>query len=124
VLKKANPSYSVAVLQVNEDELVMDRLRQELEHEGVSLADKWAASSEPGRVLTTSVERIKGLEFDVCFVIGLDVTERSSLNFTINRAYVAISRPTRRLALFCEEFPAMLRRVPKDLFETIQLERS
>jgi hypothetical protein len=50
-------------------------------------------------------------------VLGLDLVERSSLNFALNRAYVAISRPARRLALVCEDFPRLLRKVDSGLFE-------
>ena len=71
-------------------------------------------------LLTTSVERIKGLEFDACIVIGLEDVESAALNFTINRAYVALSRPARRLALVASEFPSLLRNVPRDLFEVTQ----
>jgi hypothetical protein len=114
-LRRSDVVRSIAVLQVNEDEESLVRLRGELESMGVPLAPIWAASGEG--ILTTSVERIKGLEFDACIVLGLDEVESASLNFTLNRAYVALSRPARRLALIASEFPSILRRVDRDLFD-------
>lgn len=118
VLKRSDVVSSVALLQINEDEQALVRLRDELEIVGVALASIWAASG-PG-LLTTSVERIKGLEFDACIVIGLEDVEAAALNFTLNRAYVALSRPARRLALICNEYPPLLRRVDKSLFDVTQ----
>ena len=109
---------SLAVLQINEDEKALTMLRAELEEAGVPLAPPWAASGVG--VLTTSVERIKGLEFDACIVVGLEDVERAALNFTLNRAYVALSRPARRLALLCTEYPSLLRKVDKTLFDITQ----
>ena len=109
---------SLAVLQINEDEQALKKLRAELEEAGVPLAPAWAASGTG--LCTTSVERIKGLEFDACIVLGLEDVERASLNFTINRAYVALSRPARRLALICGEYPPLLRKVDKALFDVTQ----
>ncbi len=96
----------------------MLRVRSELSERGVRLAPIWAASGEG--LLTTSVERIKGLEFDACIVLGLEDVETAALNFTLNRAYVALSRPAWRLALICSEYPALLRKVDKSLFDLIQ----
>ena len=42
------------------------------------LAPIWAAADQG--VITTSVERIKGLEFDACFVLGLEDVESAALN--------------------------------------------
>jgi hypothetical protein len=105
-------------LQINEDEQALKKLRAELEKAKVLLAPAWAALG-PG-LLTTSVERIKGLEFDACIVLGLEDVETAALNFTLNRAYVALSRPARRLALICSEYPPLLRKVDKSLFEVTQ----
>lgn len=109
---------SVAVLQINEDEQALMRLRAELETASVPLAPVWAAKGEG--LLTTSVERIKGLEFDACIVLGLEEVETAALNFTLNRAYVALSRPSRRLALLCTDFPGLLHKVDKSLFDVLQ----
>jgi hypothetical protein len=117
-LRRSDVVRSIAVLQVNEDEESLLRLRAELEAIGVPLAPAWAASGDG--ILTTSVERIKGLEFDACIVLGLDDVENASLNSTLNRAYVALSRPARRLALIASEFPSILRRVDRDLFDVTQ----
>jgi hypothetical protein len=62
------------------------------------------------------VERIKGLEFDAAVVLGLDDVDRSALNFTLNRAYVALSRPTRRLIMLCSEFPTLFGKIDRSLF--------
>jgi hypothetical protein len=94
------------------------KLRNELDKAGVQLAPVWAASGLG--LLTTSVERTKGLEFDACIVLGLEDVERAALNFTLNRAYVALSRPARRLALVCSEYPSLLRKVDKSLFDVTQ----
>ncbi len=114
-LRRSDVVSSVALLQINEDEQALKKLRAELEKFGVPLAPAWAAVG-PG-LLTTSVERIKGLEFDACVVLGLEDVETAALNFTLNSAYVALSRPARRLALICSEYPPLLRKVDKSLFE-------
>ena len=118
VLRRSEVVQSVALLQINEDEQSMLRVRSELGELGVPLAPIWAASGEG--LLTTSVERIKGLEFDACLVLGLEDVENAALNFTLNRAYVAASRPTRRLAFICDEFPSLLRALDASLFEVTQ----
>jgi hypothetical protein len=117
VLRRSQKVESIALLQINEDEEALIRLRAALDREGVTLATIWEPSAEVGRLVTTSVERIKGLEYDACLVLGLDDVERASLNFTTNRAYVALSRPTHRLAMLCEEFPRLIQKVPRDLFD-------
>ena len=118
VLQRLNGIDSVAVIQINEDEQSLSRLRSELESLDVALAPIWSSSGDG--LLTTSVERIKGLEFDACIVLGLEHVESAALNFTLNRAYVGLSRPTRRLALVAEVFPSLLRRVPRTLFDVTQ----
>ena len=118
VFRRSGVVNSLAVLQINEDERALMKLRAELEEADVLLAPAWAASGVG--VLTTSVERIKGLEFDACVVLGLEDVGRAALNFTLNRAYVAISRAVRRLAFICTDYPPLLRRVDKTLFEITQ----
>lgn len=118
VLRRSDVVSSVALLQINEDEQSLNRLRAELEKSGVLLAPAWSATG--AGLLTTSVERIKGLEFDACIVLGLEDVETAALNFTLNRAYVALSRPARRLALICSEYPPLLRKVDKSLFDVTQ----
>ncbi len=121
VLSNSETVKTVALLQINEDEEAMLRLRNSLQQHNVPLAPIWEAFGER-KLITTSVERIKGLEFDACIVLGIDQIERSSLNFTLNRAYVALSRPTRRLALICEEFPALIRKIDSALYDTKRFE--
>ncbi|MBH5385739.1 AAA family ATPase [Bradyrhizobium diversitatis] len=118
VLGRSEVVRSIALLQINEDEQALVKLRTDLEKASVGLANIWAATGSG--LLTTSVERIKGLEFDACIVLGLEDVETASLNFTLNRAYVALSRPARRLVLICSEYPAILRKVDKSLFDVIQ----
>lgn len=118
VLRRSDVVSSVALLQINEDEQALKKLRAELEKAGLPLAPAWAATGRG--LLTTSVERIKGLEFDACIVLGLEDVETAALNFTLNRAYVALSRPARRLALICSEYPPLLRKVDKSLFDVTQ----
>jgi hypothetical protein len=120
VLSRSQSVATISLVQINEDEVALTRLRTVLEAEGVLLAPMWAPTDDQRRMVTTSVERIKGLEYDACIVIGLDDTERATLNFTKNRAYVALSRPCRRLVMLCEEFPMALQAVRRDLFEIIQ----
>jgi hypothetical protein len=115
VFKRSEVVSSIALLQINEDEQALLQLRAELEKAGVALAPAWAASGVG--LLTTSVERIKGLEFDACIVLDLEDVERAALNFTLNRAYVALSRPARRLALICSDYPSLLRKMDKALFD-------
>ena len=116
VLSRSKEVQSVALLQINEDEETLMRLRSALERIGVVLAPPWDAFAEDA-LITTSVERVKGLEFDACFILGLEDVERASLNFTLNRAYVALSRPARRLALLCEDFPALLQKIDTSLYD-------
>jgi superfamily I DNA/RNA helicase len=118
VLQRSDVVNSVALLQINEDDQALRKLRADLQRAGVPLAEIWAASGQG--LLTTSVERIKGLEFDACIVLGLEDVETAALNFTLNRAYVALSRPARRLALICSEYPALLRKLDKSLFDLIK----
>lgn len=118
VLRRSEVVSSVALLQINEDEQSLNKLRAELAKSGVLLAPPWSATGSG--LLTTSVERIKGLEFDACIVLGLEDVETAALNFTLNRAYVALSRPARRLALICSEYPPLLRKVDKSLFDVTQ----
>ena len=120
-LRRSDKVKTIALIQINEDEEAMNRLRGALEREGVKLAPIWEPEDDKGGLITTSVERIKGLEFDACLVFGLDDIERVSLEFTTNRAYVAMSRPTRRLAIFCQEFPKLLQRVDHNLFDVRRL---
>ena len=121
VLGRSKAVRTVALLQIDEDERQMGALRASLQALRVPLAPAEAVSSVDSLV-TTSVERAKGLEFDVCVVLGLDEVERSSLNFTKNRAYVALSRPTQRLFMLSEEYPSLLRGVSTDLFEVQKVE--
>lgn len=118
VLRRSDVVESIALLQINEDEQLMERLRGELEEIDVEMAPIWEAAGDG--LLTSSVERIKGLEFDACIVLGLEDVERPSLNFIRNRAYVALSRPARRLVMMCGEYPSLLRKVDKSLFEVTQ----
>jgi hypothetical protein len=106
----------VAVIQVDDDLAAMSQLRAALERLGVRLAALGNTLAE-GALVTTTVEQAKGLEFDACIVLGLDDLERASLNFSKNRAYVALSRPTQRLFMVCEHFPPLLQRMRSDLFE-------
>jgi len=108
--------HRIAVLQVHEDTKAMAELRTALDRLKVPIAAADDLSAE-GVLLTSSVERAKGLEFEVCVIIGLDDVERASLNFAKNRAYVALSRATHRLFILCETYPALLRGIQKDLFE-------
>lgn len=116
VLRRSPTIKTIAILQVNEHEEGLLRLRAELTELGAHLAPMWEAVAQDG-IITTSVERVKGLEFDACIVIGLEAVERSTLHFTVNRAYVGLSRPARRLAMVCEHTPAVLKRMDSSLYE-------
>lgn len=120
VLGRSADMKSVAILQINEQEEVLMRLRAALEELGIALAPPFEAVGQKG-VITTSVERIKGLEFDACIVLGLEEAERATLNFTLNRAYVALSRPARRLAMVCEHTPSLLQRMDGGLYDVAAL---
>ncbi|HJU19743.1 MAG TPA: hypothetical protein VJ770_25085 [Stellaceae bacterium] len=78
VLRRSEVVSNVVLLQINEDEQALKKLRTELEKARVPLAPLWAAAG-PG-LLTTSVERVKGLEFDACIVLGLEDVETAALN--------------------------------------------
>ncbi len=112
---------SIALLQINEDEHAMEQLRAALTAQGLDLAPIWASSDEKKRLITTSVERIKGLEYDACILIGMDDIENSTLNYSRNRAYVALSRPAYQLTVVCREMPEMLRRIDKDLIKIVRM---
>lgn len=118
VLRRSEVVNSIALLQINEDEQSLSQIRSELTSIGVPLAPIWSAQGEG--LITTSVERIKGLEFDACIVLGLEDVESAALNFTLNRAYVALSRATRRLALISGEYPPLMRKMNPDLFDVTQ----
>jgi DNA helicase IV len=117
-----NPNInSIALLQINEDEKAMIQIRSVLEKHGLEIAPMWASADESNRLITTSVERIKGLEYDACFVIGMDDIENSTLNYSKNRAYVALSRPAFQLTILCEELPPSLQKVDKNLIKIIKI---
>lgn len=119
VLQKSKHINNLALLQINEDEDELMRLRSLLKKERIPLAPIWEPYGNKEQLVTTSVERVKGLEYDCCLVIGMDNVEQSSLKYTVNRVYVAISRPARRLAMFCERYPKLLHGVSEDLFDII-----
>lgn len=116
VLRRSETMRSIAILQINEHEEALMRLRDALEAQGAVLAPIWKAVGQQG-VITTSVERIKGLEFDACIVLGLEDAERATLKFTLNRTYVGLSRPARRLAMVCEYTPSVLKKLDSSLYE-------
>ncbi len=118
VFTESEAMRSIAILQINEDEAALTQLRAALETRGAALAPPFEAALGRG-VITTSVQRIKGLEFDACIVLGLEDAHRSSLNFTLNRAYVGLSRPVRRLAMVCEHRPAVMLRMDAALFDVV-----
>ncbi len=119
---KRNPDInSVALLQINEDEKAMEQIRFALEKQGLELAPIWASSDALNKLITTSVERIKGLEYDACFVVGMDDIENSTLNYSKNRAYVALSRPALQLTILCEEIPMSLQKIEKDLISIVRV---
>lgn len=106
----------VAVIQINENTAAIERLCATLVGLGVPVSATDALPAESG-VVVTSAERAKGLEFEACIVLGLEDVERSMLNFAKNRAYVALSRPTRRLFMLCDTDPILLQNVQRDLYE-------
>jgi len=119
---KRNPDInSIALLQINEDEKALQQLRTALESQGVELAPIWASADKNNRLITTSVERIKGLEYDACFVIGMDDVDTSALNYSKNRAYVALSRPALHLTILCEETPRYLQRINNDYINIVNI---
>jgi len=121
VFRRSKDVATIALLQINEDETLLNRMRAALEKENVELAPIWDSAADKPLLITTSVERIKGLEYDACIVLGLDDTEKAVLKFTKNRAYVALSRACRRLVMLCEEFPMALQAIRRDLFDVIQM---
>jgi len=117
VFRSSQKIHTVAMLQVNDDSLELQKLREQLSRLGVSIAAPDVIDAIPGQLNLTTVERAKGLEFDACIIVGLDDVERASLNYAKNRAYVAISRPARRLLMLCEQFPPILQSMDKELYE-------
>jgi len=121
VLKRNNDIQSIALIQINEDEEALSQYREKLKQLGVTIAPIWQSHAKPDELITTSVERIKGLEYDACFVIGMDDIESSTLKHAKNRAYVALSRPALQLTIFCEEIPRSLQRIDKDLIDIVHI---
>ncbi len=121
VMKRNEDLQSIALLQVNEDEEALKQIRAALEDLNVELAPIWAPSDKKNRLITTSVERIKGLEYDACFVVGMDDIDTSALKYSKNRAYVALSRPALQLTIFCEEMPKYLQKIAKDYLTIIRI---
>jgi hypothetical protein len=110
-------SGSVAILQINEDPEEREKIEGYLSAIGVQAVppvNNDDASSSKWIIAT--VEDIKGLEFDTCFVFGLDGVDAAELDFNKNRAYVGLSRPAHRLVMFCHEFPMLLRGIPSDRY--------
>lgn len=108
---------SVAVLQVNEDPEEREKIEGYLRAIGVSaVAPVHDSDATTNQWIIATVEEIKGLEFDACFVFGLDGVDAAELEFNRNRAYVGLSRPAHRLVMFCHEFPMLLRGIPSDRY--------
>jgi len=108
---------SVAVLQINEDPDEKKKIKGYLRAIGVNAVDPVHNPETSGNSwVLAAVEEIKGLEFDACFVFGMDGVDAAELDFNRNRAYVALSRPAHRLVMFCHNFPMLLRGVPPDLY--------
>jgi len=120
-LTRSKSVQTIALLLIEGDSAEVDRTKKELQAGGLSPVVLDGKGIEPATLLLSTVERAKGLEFDACIVLGLDDVERSSLNFWKNRAYVALSRPTKRLFMLCEEYPALLQSVQKDLMDVDRL---
>jgi hypothetical protein len=120
-LTRSKSVQTIGLLLIDEDRVELDRTKTELQAVGLSPVILDGKGMEPGALLLSTVERAKGLEFDACIVFGLDDVERSSLNFWKNRAYVALSRPMKRLFMLCEEYPALLQSVQKDLLDVDRL---
>ena len=121
VLRRNQDIQSIALIQINEDEEALSQYRDTLKELEVTLAPIWQSHARPEELITTSVERIKGLEYDACFVIGMDDIESSTLKHSKNRAYVALSRPALQLTIFCEEIPRLLQRIDKDLIDIVHI---
>ena len=110
---------SVAMIQIEEDEERMSELRASLKSKEVQLAEANQDYSKKGLV-TSTVEKIKGLEFDACILLGLEKLDSRSAEIWFNRAYVGLSRPARRLVMICETFPRVLNDMEQSLYETKQ----
>ena len=108
---------SVAILQVNEDPEEREKIQGYLRTIGIDAVPPIHNSdSSSNQWIIATVEEIKGLEFDACFVFGLDGVDAAELEFNRNRAYVGLSRPAHRLVMFCHEFPMLLRGIPSDRY--------
>jgi len=108
---------SVAILQVNEDPEEREKIQGYLRTIGINAVPPIHNSdSFSNQWIIATVEEIKGLEFDACFVFGLDGVDAAELEFNRNRAYVGLSRPAHRLVMFCHEFPMLLRGIPSDRY--------
>jgi len=119
---RRNPDINtIALLQINEDEKAMEQLRSSLKMQDVEMAPAWEPAGEDNKLITTSVERIKGLEYDACFVVGMDDIDNSTLKYSKNRAYVALSRPALQLTILCEEIPQDLQRINNDYMNIINV---
>lgn len=118
MIQRSKDIDSVIVLQINEDREALEQLYEELKEKGVSLAPIWKPFFKGKQLMLSSVERVKGLEFDCCIILGLDNVEAKHLKYTKNRAYVALSRASRRLVMLCEDYPPMLRGISQDCFDT------
>lgn len=119
VFKRSESIESVALLQVNADLQHMNEIKDSLEEFGVTLANTGIAHSNEGLVMST-VENVKGLEFDACILLGLEDITPSARSFSVNRAYVGISRPSQRLIMICQEYPTVLRGMDTSLFDIIE----
>ncbi len=119
VFNRSESVESVAMLQINADFNHMNEIRESLEEFGVKLAGEGETYSNKGLV-TSTVEDVKGLEFDACILLGLEDIAPSARSFSKNRAYVGISRPTQRLIMICQEYPTVLRGVDQSSYEIIE----
>jgi hypothetical protein len=117
VLKARGGAENVAVLLVEEDDAQFAKVKTMLKADGIPTNGPDANNRHAWTV--AYVEQIKGLEYDTCIVLGLDDVEPARRDYGSNRAYVALSRPARRLLIFCHDYPRLLRRIPTELFEKV-----
>lgn len=94
---------------------------------GRAVSASWNINSGPGctegedyaylddtRVKVMTYEKVKGQQFETVFLLALEEMDAEQ----IKRFYVGATRAERFLYVLCEELPAFLRQIPKELYNT------
>jgi hypothetical protein len=112
---------TIAIIGVDYEERETRALHRQLEPFGARLFHEYLDSSDRSGVIVASAQEVKGHEFDACLIRGLENLQRSPMNHSKNRGYVALSRAMRRLVILADERPPIMDLIGRSLYITQDL---